>query len=44
MNNPEIGKSIQLGPVATNYQDVGTGTPVLMIHGCSGRNGQRRFL
>jgi 2-hydroxymuconate-semialdehyde hydrolase len=33
MSNPEIGKSIQLGPVATNYQDVGEGQPLLMIHG-----------
>jgi 2-hydroxymuconate-semialdehyde hydrolase len=33
MSNPEIGKSIQLGLVATNYQDVGEGEPVLMIHG-----------
>jgi 2-hydroxymuconate-semialdehyde hydrolase len=33
MSNPEIGKSVQLGPVATNYHDIGEGAPVLLIHG-----------
>lgn len=32
-SNPEIGKSVQTGPVATNYHDIGSGAPVLMIHG-----------
>ena len=31
--NPEIGKSIQCGPIVTNYHDVGTGNPVLLLHG-----------
>jgi 2-hydroxymuconate-semialdehyde hydrolase len=31
--NPEIGQSIQIGPVATNYHDLGSGAPVLLIHG-----------
>lgn len=31
--NPEIGQSIQIGPVSTNYHDIGDGAPVLMIHG-----------
>lgn len=31
--NPEIGRSVQTGPVATNYHDIGSGAPVLMIHG-----------
>lgn len=31
--NPEIGKSLQTGPVLTNYHDVGGGAPVLLIHG-----------
>ena len=31
--NPEIGQSIAIGPVTTNYHDVGEGAPVLMIHG-----------
>ena len=30
MSNPEIGKSIQLGEVATNYHDIGDGAPVLL--------------
>jgi 2-hydroxymuconate-semialdehyde hydrolase len=33
MTNLEIGKSVQLGPVATNYHDIGEGAPVLLIHG-----------
>lgn len=31
--NPEIGRSVQTGPVRTNYHDVGSGDPVLLIHG-----------
>ena len=33
MSNPEIGKAVQLGEVATNYHDIGVGAPVLLIHG-----------
>lgn len=32
-NNPELGRSIELGGVRTNYHDLGQGFPVLMIHG-----------
>ncbi len=32
-DNPEIGKRIQCGPVQTNYHDVGSGEPVLLLHG-----------
>jgi len=32
-DNPEIAHSIQTGPILTNYHDVGTGDPVLLIHG-----------
>lgn len=32
-SNPEIGQSVQVGPVATNYHDLGEGAPVLLIHG-----------
>ena len=35
--NPEVGQAIQLGPISTNYHDIGAsadgGSPVLMIHG-----------
>jgi 2-hydroxymuconate-semialdehyde hydrolase len=31
--NPEIGKSVQIGPVTTNYHDLGDGAPILLIHG-----------
>ncbi len=31
--NPEIGKSILANGIATNYHDVGSGAPVLLIHG-----------
>lgn len=31
--NPEIGKTIQANGIATNYHDVGSGAPVLLIHG-----------
>ncbi len=31
--NPEIGKSIVANGIVTNYHDVGTGFPVLLIHG-----------
>ncbi len=33
MANPEIGKSIQTGEIQTNYHDVGTGEPILLLHG-----------
>lgn len=32
-DNPEIGKTIITGPVLTNYHDVGSGEPVLLLHG-----------
>ena len=31
--NPEIGKTIVANGINTNYHDVGSGTPVLLIHG-----------
>lgn len=31
--NPEIGKTVTAAGIATNYHDVGTGDPVLLIHG-----------
>lgn len=31
--NPEIGKSIVANGIVTNYHDVGSGFPVLLIHG-----------
>jgi 2-hydroxymuconate-semialdehyde hydrolase len=31
--NPEIGASIQCGSVLTNYHDIGSGEPVLLLHG-----------
>jgi 2-hydroxymuconate-semialdehyde hydrolase len=31
--NPEIGRSIRANGIQTNYHDVGSGSPVLMIHG-----------
>ncbi|MFZ2326915.1 MAG: alpha/beta fold hydrolase [Rhodoferax sp.] len=31
--NPEIGKSIVANGITTNYHDIGTGFPVLLIHG-----------
>jgi len=31
--NPEIGSTIKTGPVLTNYHDVGSGEPVLLLHG-----------
>jgi len=33
MDNPEIGKSINVAGIKTNYIDMGEGAPVLMIHG-----------
>jgi 2-hydroxymuconate-semialdehyde hydrolase len=33
MDNPEIGKTINAGGIATNYHDQGEGFPVLLIHG-----------
>jgi 2-hydroxymuconate-semialdehyde hydrolase len=31
--NPEIGLSIQTGSIVTNYHDLGSGEPVLLLHG-----------
>src|SRR5579871_6443674 len=31
--NPEIGKSVRLGEVETNYHDLGSGPSLLMLHG-----------
>lgn len=31
--NPEIGKTIQAGGIAVNYHDMGSGEPVVFIHG-----------
>jgi 2-hydroxymuconate-semialdehyde hydrolase len=31
--NPEIGKTVDAGGIATNYHDVGAGFPLLMLHG-----------
>ncbi|MFJ9381252.1 alpha/beta fold hydrolase [Streptomyces sp. NPDC101455] len=31
--NPEISRSVKTGVILTNYQDVGTGDPVLLLHG-----------
>ncbi|MGQ0696873.1 MAG: alpha/beta fold hydrolase [Panacagrimonas sp.] len=31
--NPEVGKRIRAGGIGTNYHDLGSGSPVLMIHG-----------
>ncbi|MDV2476737.1 alpha/beta fold hydrolase [Rhodococcus zopfii] len=31
--NPEIGQSLRTGTFDTNYHDVGTGDPVLLLHG-----------
>lgn len=33
MNNPEIARSVLAAGIRTNYHDLGTGAPVLMIHG-----------
>lgn len=33
MSNPEIANSIRAAGIVTNYHDVGTGQPVLFIHG-----------
>ena len=32
-NSPEIGRRIRAGGIETNYHDVGSGAPVLLIHG-----------
>jgi len=32
-HNPEIGRSIDVGGITTNYHDLGAGFPLLMIHG-----------
>lgn len=31
--NPEIGRSVATGDLVTNYHDVGSGAPVLLLHG-----------
>ncbi|NNM45610.1 alpha/beta fold hydrolase [Knoellia koreensis] len=31
--NPEVGDTVDVAGIATNYHDYGTGTPVLLIHG-----------
>lgn len=31
--NPEIGKTVDAGGIATNYHDLGAGFPLLMLHG-----------
>ena len=31
--NPEIGRTISAGGIDTNFHDVGTGNPVVLIHG-----------
>ncbi len=31
--NPEVGKTIEIGDIRTNYHDIGEGTPVVLIHG-----------
>lgn len=31
--NPEIGKSITTGDIETNYHDIGSGAPILLLHG-----------
>ena len=32
--NPEIGSLVQTGDLRTNHHDVGSGPPVLLLHGC----------
>lgn len=32
-HNPEVAHSVDVNGIATNYHDVGTGEPVLLIHG-----------
>ncbi|RWU24212.1 2-hydroxy-6-oxo-2,4-heptadienoate hydrolase [Pseudomonas alkylphenolica] len=32
-HNPEIGQRIQTGSLVTNYHDIGSGEPVLLLHG-----------
>ena len=31
--NPEIGNTIMAGGIAVNYHDMGSGYPVVLIHG-----------
>src|SRR2546426_10787482 len=31
--SPEIGKSIEVGGVKTNYHEAGSGAPVILVHG-----------
>lgn len=32
-DNPEIGRYVTIGGIRTNYHDIGTGAPVVLIHG-----------
>lgn len=32
-SNPEIGRFVETGRFRTNYHDVGSGTPILLLHG-----------
>lgn len=32
-NNPELGKTIEAAGIRTNFHDVGSGEPILLIHG-----------
>lgn len=32
-DNPEVGRSVQAGPIRTNYHDAGHGPPVVLLHG-----------
>lgn len=31
--NPEIGRSVRTGDITTNYHDIGSGEPLLLLHG-----------
>lgn len=31
--NPEIGQTLQCGSILTNYHDIGSGDPILLLHG-----------
>lgn len=32
-NNPELARTLEAGAITTNYHDLGTGDPVVLIHG-----------